>query len=102
MALLVDAVGLRAASSGLPVLDAFEREEQFVEVAVVAAAELGAIVGEHGLNPGPVRLKGRQHVGGEQMDGRDRQLVGANPVHDLGRRRLAQVPRPRRPGDQAG
>ena len=49
---LDDAVGLRTTDAGSLVLDAFQLAAEFVAIAVVAAAELTAIVAEHGVDPG--------------------------------------------------
>jgi hypothetical protein len=43
---------------------------------VLAAAELAAVVGEHGVDLGLVRFKGRQHIIDDQLDSGERQLVG--------------------------
>ena len=45
-------------------------------MAVLAAAELTAVVGEDGFNSGAVSLEGGQDVVVHQVDGGDRQLVG--------------------------
>jgi len=74
-----DAVGLRPADPGSLVLDAFELQEELVGVAILATAEFAAIVGEHRVDPGRVRLKDRQHIIVEQLDGGQRQLVGIEP-----------------------
>jgi len=59
---LDNAVGLRPIDPGSLVLDILELQEQLVGMAVLAAAELAAIVGEHRVDLGSVRLKGRQHI----------------------------------------
>jgi hypothetical protein len=61
------------------VLDVFELQEQLIRMAAFAPAELAAIVGEHGVDFGRVRLKGRQHIIVDQLDGGERQLVGVEP-----------------------
>ena len=74
-----DAVGLRPVDPGSLVLDALELQEQLVGVAILATAEFAAIVGEHSVDLGPVRLKAWQHIIVEQLDGGQRQLVGVEP-----------------------
>ena len=74
-----DAVGLRPVDPGSLVLDALELQEQLVGVAILATAEFAAIVGEHGVDLGPVRFKGWQHIIVEQLDGGEWQLVGVEP-----------------------
>src|ERR1700758_3330515 len=69
----------RSTMPGLLVLDIFELQEELVGVAVWAAAELAAVVGEHGVDLGAVRFKGRQHIIVDQLDSGDRQLVGVEP-----------------------
>jgi len=61
------------------VLDAFELQKQLVRMAVFAAAELAAVVGKHGVDFGLVRLKDRQHIVVDQLDGGEGQLVGVEP-----------------------
>ncbi len=68
------AVGLLAADLGGAVLDVFQLQEQFVRVAVRAAAVFPAVVGEHGVDAGIVDLEGGQHVVVHDMDGDHRQL----------------------------
>jgi hypothetical protein len=46
---------------------------------VLAAAELAAVIGEHGVDLGLVRFKGGQHIVVDQLDSGDRQLVGVEP-----------------------
>ncbi len=48
------------------------------------AAELAAGVAEHGFHCDAMRLEGRQHVGVEQMHGRDRHLVGVETGRTTG------------------
>ena len=48
-------------------------------MAVLATAELAAVVGEHGVDLGAARLKGRQHIIVEQLDGSQGQFVGIEP-----------------------
>jgi hypothetical protein len=59
---LYDAIGLWSVDPGSLVLGVFELQKQLVGVAVLAAAELAAVVGEHRVDLGSVRLKGRQHI----------------------------------------
>jgi len=72
-------VGLRSVDPSLFVLDVFELQKKLVGMAIRAAAEFAAIVGEHGVDLGPVRLKSRQYIIVDQLDGGDRQLVGVEP-----------------------
>src|SRR4029077_8854763 len=72
-------VGLRSVDPSLFVLDVFELQKKLVGMAIRAAAEFAAIVGEHGVDLGPVRLKSRQYIIVDQMDGGNRQLVGVEP-----------------------
>lgn len=74
-----DAVGLRPLHLGAAVRDALQLQEQLVGVAVLAAAELAAIVGQYRLDGRLVRLEGRQHVVVEQLHGGERQLVQIQP-----------------------
>jgi hypothetical protein len=69
MEVLDDAVRLRALDAGLAVLDALKLQEQLVGMTIGPAAELAAVVGEHGLDLDAVRLEGGQQVGVEQMTG---------------------------------
>ena len=85
MEALDDAVGLRPLHAGLAVLDALELEEQLVGMAVHAAAELAAVVGQHGVHFDAMRLEGRQHVGVKQMHGGDRHLVGVEATPTIAR-----------------
>lgn len=59
---LDDAVGLRPLHPCGAVVDVLELQEQLVGMLVGPAAELPAVVGQHGLDFGVVRLEGRQHV----------------------------------------
>lgn len=68
-----ESVALRASDLGRAVRDAFELQEQFVRVLVGSAAELAAIVREHGLDGGFVFFKEGQDVVVEQVDGSERQ-----------------------------
>ena len=58
------------------VLDVFELQKLLVGVAVLAAAELAAVVGEHGADLGATRLKGRPYMIIEQLDGGEGQCIG--------------------------
>ena len=71
MPTLDNAVGLRPIDPGSLVLDILELQEQLVGMAVLAAAQLAAVVGQHGVDLGSVRLKGRQHIIVDQLDGGD-------------------------------
>jgi len=73
------AVGLRAAHLGGAVLDLLELQEQLVGMAVGPAAELAAVVREHGGDPGAQGLEGRDHVVVHDVHGGDRQLGGVQP-----------------------
>jgi hypothetical protein len=64
---------------GSLVLDVFELQKQLVRMTVLATAELAAVVREHGVDFGLVRLKGRQHIVVDQLDGGQRQFVGVEP-----------------------
>jgi hypothetical protein len=75
--------GLRPVDPGSFVLDIFEPQKQLVGAAVLATAELAAVVGEHGVDLGLVRFKGRQHIVVDQLDGGDRQLVEIEPGPDM-------------------
>src|SRR3546814_21185778 len=78
------AVGLRALDAGGTVLDLLELEEQLVGMAAVRpAAELAAVVAQDRGDLGLVLLKGRQHVGVDQVHGGDRHLVGVEPGHGV-------------------
>lgn len=76
---LDEAVGLGPADLGGSVLDALELEEQLVRMPVEAAAVLGAVVAEHRIDRGAVRLEGRQHVAVHDVDRGDRELGGIEP-----------------------
>jgi len=65
------AAGLWPVDPGSLALDLFELQEQLVGMAVLAAAKLAAVVGQHGVDLGSVRLKGRQHIIVDQLDGGD-------------------------------
>ena len=71
-----DAVRLRSPDPGGAVLDLFQLQEQLVGMPVGPAAELAAVVGQHGLDPGLVLLEGRDDIVVHQVHGGDRQLVG--------------------------
>jgi hypothetical protein len=45
----------------------------------LAAAELAAVIGEHGVDLGLVRFKGGQHIVVDQLDGGQWQLVRVEP-----------------------
>ena len=68
---LDNAAGLWPVDPGSLALDLFELQEQLVGMAVLAAAKLAAVVGQHGVDLGSVRLKGRQHIIVDQLDGGD-------------------------------
>jgi len=76
---LDNAAGLWPVDPGSLALDLFELQEQLVGMAVLAAAELAAVVGQHGVDLGSVRLKGRQHIIVDQLDGGDCEFVGGEP-----------------------
>ena len=69
-----DAVGLRALDPGGAVLDLFELQKQLVGMLIGPAAELAAVVGEHGVDLGVVLLEGRNDIAVHQVHGGDRQL----------------------------
>ena len=73
---LDDAVALRSTDLGGLVGDALELEEQLVGMLILAAAELAAIVAEHGVDPRTVLLEGRQDLVVQGLDRGDRHLVG--------------------------
>ena len=60
-------------------LDVLQLQEQFIGVLVWPAAELPAIVGQHHLDLGFVRLECRQHVIVHHMHCGDGQLAGVEP-----------------------
>jgi hypothetical protein len=64
--------GLWPVDPGSLVLDVFELQEQLLGMAVLAAAEFAAVVGQHGVDLGSVRLKGPHHIIVDQLDGGDR------------------------------
>ena len=76
MQALDNAVGLWPVDPGSLLLDAFELREQLVEVAILAAAEFAAVVGEHGGDRRPMGRGGRQHIIVDQLDGGDWQFAG--------------------------
>ena len=71
-----EAVALRAANQGRPMLDAFKLEEQFVRVLVRATAKFASVVRENRLDPGFVFLEEGQNVLVEHVHRRQRQLAG--------------------------
>ena len=80
MEALDDPVRLRTPDLGFAVLDAFELEEQLVGMAVGPAAELAAIVRQHGLDRHAMFLEVGHDVRVEQMHGGQRHLVGVEPA----------------------
>ena len=67
-----DPVRLRPADARALMHDAFELQEQLVGMLVLAAAELAAVIAEHGIDSGAMLLEGGQHVAVEQLHGGDR------------------------------
>ena len=74
-----DAVRLRTPDPRRAVLHVLQLQEQFIGVLVWPTAELPAIVGQHHLDLGLVRLECRQHVIVHHMHGGDGQLAGIEP-----------------------
>ena len=68
---------------GLPsraVLDVLELKEQLIWVTVRTAAELAAVVAEHGLHTDPVLIEERQHVVMHHLHRRERELARVEPA----------------------
>lgn len=82
---LDEAAGLRSPDLGRAMLDLLELQEQLVGVAIGPAAELAAVVAEHGANPGLMGFEGWQHVSVQQVDRADRQLVRVEPSPSIAR-----------------
>jgi hypothetical protein len=61
---------------GSLVLDVFELRKQLVGVAGPLGRRTRGVVGEHGIDLGAARLKGRPHIIVEQLDGSQWQFVG--------------------------
>ena len=70
-----DAVGLRALGLGAAVVDVLDRQIELVFVAVVAAAELGAAIGQHPRQPDAVLVIERHHPVVEDLGRGDRRLA---------------------------
>ena len=71
---LADAVGLRAFGLGATVIDILDRQVELVFVAL-AAAELGAAVGQHARQPDAVLVIERHHPVVEDLGRGDRRLA---------------------------
>jgi len=76
---LDDAVGLRALDAGGAVLDLLELQEQLVRMLIGPAAELAAIVRQHGVDLGVALLEGGDDIIVHQVDGGNRQLARVEP-----------------------
>ena len=66
---LHEAVGLGALHLRGAVLDAFQLQEELVGMAIRPAAEFTAVVGQDGLDGGPVLFESRQDMVVEQLHG---------------------------------
>ena len=66
---LDDTARRRAFDRGGAMLDLLELQEQLVGMPVAPAAEFAAVVGEHGLGLGGVRLEDRDSIAVHQVDG---------------------------------
>src|SRR6516225_640743 len=83
MEALADAVGLRALGLGTAVIDILDRQVEFILVAL-AAAELGAAVGQHSRQPDAVLVVERDHPVVDDLGRGDRCLA----VVELGKGEL--------------
>lgn len=76
---LDDAVRLRPLHARGAMDDVFELQEEFVRMAVFAAAEFSAVVGKNGLDFRAMRLEVGKHVAVHEVHVGDGQLRGVQP-----------------------